>query len=238
MTRDAAASPESRIGQFLCQSGCLTEDQLRQALEEQAGRADDDAPTPVGEICARHGWCTVGDVATAVRAQQEAVFRDTTLGHLLVTHGHLTLAQLDEALAEHAERRAPLGETLIAKGLCTREQVEAAIALQTLRRNSAIRHLTACAFNTFNVVEIIVNQELDAIRREEDACPCDECRANALAIALNSLPTRYVSDHRLLALYVERFRAESLDLIRERIRVAVQRVQANPKGAFHAPRPA
>lgn len=234
MTQKVATTPESRIGQLLVHSGCVTEEQLGEALDEQAARSALDGPAPLGEICARRGWCSMGDVATAVRTQQEAVFRDTTLGHLLVSHGHLSLEHLDQALATQEELHASLGEILIAKGFCSPGQVQSAIELQTQRRNSAIRHLTAYAFNTFNVTEILVNQELDAIRRDEGACPCDECRANALAIALNSLPTRYVSDHRLLLLYVDRFRAESLDLIRQRIRVAVQRVAASPKAAHGA----
>lgn len=234
MPHKVATMPESRIGQLLVHSGCVTEEQLDEALDEQAARSALDGPTPLGEICARRGWCSMGDVATAVRAQQEAVFRDTTLGHLLVSHGHLTLAQLDEALAAQGELGAALGEIVIAKGFCSVPQIQSAVELQTQRRNSAVRHLTAYAFNTFNVTEILVNQELDAIRREERACPCDECRANALAIALNSLPARYVSDHRLLLLYVDRFRAESLDLIRDRIRVAVQRVAASPKSSHGA----
>ena len=233
MPRDAATSPDDRIGHFLCQGGCLSEAQLDEALAEQARLADGGAAPPVGEICAQRGWCTTGDVAAAVRQQQEAVFRDTTLGHLLVAAGHLSLEQLDEALAAQAELRAPLGELLIASGACAPDQILAAVSLQARRRNAAIRHLTASAFSTFNVTEIVVNQELDAIRREEGACPCDECRANALALALNSLPPRYVSDQRLLRLYVERFRAESLDVIRQRIRVAVQRVQDRPKGQRH-----
>jgi len=231
------ADQATRIGQLLCQGGWLTQDQLDQALEEQADRQALGTSSPLGEICARHGWCTMGDVAAAVRQQQDAAFRDTTLGHLLVTQDQLTLVQLDEALAAQEEVHAPLGQVLVAKGFCTPEQVQAAIALQTRRRNSALRHLTAAAFNTFNVTEIIVNQELDEIRRDEGACSCDECRANALALALNSLPPRYVSDHRLLLLFVDRFRAESLDLIRDRIRVAVQRVREHPNHTRYAQPP-
>ena len=228
-----AADPAAPIGQFLCESASLTAEQLAEALAEQASLADQGATVPLGEICARRGWCSAGDVAAALQAQQDAVFRDTTLGHLLVARGDLSLAQLDEALAAQAELRLPLGEILVAMGACTPEQVQAAIGLQALRRTAAVRNLTACAFGVFNVTEILVNQELDAIRREEGACPCDECRANALALALDSLPARYVSDQHALMRYAERFRAESIDLIRERIRLAVRRVADRPKSAHH-----
>jgi len=225
---------ELLLGQVLRQRGYLTESQLAQALDEQTQHAASEAPPAFGEICTRHGWCTMHDVADAIVHQQEAIFEDTTLGHLLVSQGILTLGQLEDALAEQQKLGTRLGEILVSKAFCSREQVDAAITLQAGRRNSALRHLTAFAFNTFNVVEIIVNQELDEVIRAEGGCTCDECRANALALALNSLPPRYVSDHRLLMLFVERFRAESLDLIRERIRVAVRRVKERPKST-HRP---
>jgi len=229
-----SADTELLLGQLLRQRGCLTEGQLAQALDEQTQQAASEAPPALGEICARHGWCTMHDVADTLVHQQEAVFQDTTLGHLLVSGGRLTLGQLEDALGAQRKLGTRLGEILISKAYCSREEVDAAIDLQAGRRNSALRHLTAFAFHTFNVVEIIVNQELDEILREEAGCTCDECRANALALALNSLPPRYVSDHRLLMLFVERFRAESLDLIRERIRVAVRRVKEHPKSTHRA----
>ena len=222
---------EARIGQLLCSRGCLTEEQLQEALAEQEAQAAEAPATPLGEICSDHGWCTMGDVAAVVLQQRKAVFRDTTLGHLLVTLGHLSLQQLEDALIEQEEFHTPLGEILVAKGFCGPEHIRAAMATQVRRRNSSLRHLTAFAFNTFNVTEIIVNQELDEILRDEGTCTCDECRANTLAIALNSIPPHYVSDHRLLMLYVERFRSESLDQIRDRIRVAAQHVRAHPKAA-------
>jgi len=234
MSDHTSTCDQERIGQLLCSHGCLTEDQLQEALDEQNSEPVGTPAPPLGEICTEHGWCTMGDVASAIRQQHDTVFRDTTLGHLLVAQGRLTLQQLEEALLDQEEFHTPLGEILIAKGFCGPEHVRAAATTQARRRNSSLHHLTAFAFNTFNVTEIIVNQELDEILRDEGTCTCDECRANTLAIALNSIPPHYVSDHRLLLLYVERFRAESLDQIRQRIRVAAQHVREHPKGACAA----
>ena len=227
--RPTQPDDENRIGEVLRRSGLLTDEQLEEALREQGAAARPGHQSPVGHICAQHGWCTMADLAAAVRQQHEAVFRGTTLGHLLVDQGCLTLEQLEAALDAQAELRAPLGEILINKGFCSRERVLAAVDLQNQRRNASLRHLTAAAFDTFNVTEIVVNQELDAILRQEGVCTCDECRANALAIALNSLPPRYVSDPRLLRLFVERFRVESLELIRQRIALACRQVKTHPK---------
>jgi len=221
-----------RIGQILINKGALSEDQLRQALDEQ--QSLESAP-PLGEICSRHGWCSSSQVAEALREQHQAIFSETTLGHILLSEGHITLGQLQEALDLQLEVNAPLGQTLVAMGACTPEIIEAAIERQRQTRSFSLRNLTAAAFGAFNITEIIVNQELDSVIREEGACGCDECRANTLAIALNTLPPRYVTDRRLLALFVERFRAESLDLIRQRVRLAARRVQSRPKSSHHRP---
>jgi len=222
-----------RIGELLRRSGCLTDEQLQEALAEQRGHAPTDPAAPVGEICASHGWCTSADVAAALHEQHAAIFRDTTLGHLLLAQGRLTLRQLEAALDAQAELNAPLGQVLVSEGFCSPEDVHGAVDLQQQRRNSSLCNFAASRFHTWNVIEIVVNQELDDVLREEEACGCDECRANALALALNSLPPRYVSDQRQLLLFVERFRAESLELIRERTRLAVRRVQERPKSVQH-----
>lgn len=222
-----------RIGQILRNKGALTDRQLRQALAQQHATGGPAPPPRLGEICSDRGWCSSAQVADALRQQHEAIFADTTLGHILLTQNHVTLGQLQDALDLQVEVNAPLGQTLVAMGACTQEVVKAAIERQQQRRSSSLRNLNAASFGAYSITEILVNQELDLLIREEDACACDECRANALAIALNTLPPRYVTDRRLLALFVDRFRAESLDLIRQRTRLAVRRVHNRPKSSHH-----
>ncbi|MFP4057362.1 MAG: PduL/EutD family phosphate acyltransferase [Candidatus Brocadiia bacterium] len=221
--------PPSPIGTILRENGAITDAQLDQALDQQARMPQ--ARLRLGEVCVLHGWCGLHDVARALLQQHEALFRATTLGHLLLDQGHIALPQLEGALAAQDDVGAPLGEVLVQRGACTEEQVEAARELQARRRTAAVRRLAAADFGAINVTEIIVNQELDAILGEEGACTCDACRADALALALNSIPSRYVSDQRLLLLFIERFRAESLDLIRQRTRLAVRRVKQHPHAA-------
>ncbi len=229
----SAREHHKRIGQILVKKGALTDQQLREALDEQQAAQGPAGPARLGEICSSRGWCSSSQVAEALREQHEAIFTDTTLGHILLAEGHITLGQLQEALDLQVEVNAPLGETLVAMGACTPDVVEAAIERQQQSRSSSLRNLSAASFGAYNITEIIVNQELDSVIREEGACGCDECRANTLALALNTLPPRYVTDRRLLALFVDRFRAESLDLIRQRIRLAARRVHSRPKSSHH-----
>jgi competence protein ComFB len=44
-----------------------------------------------------------------------------------------------------------------------------------------------------NVTQDIVFQKLDEMRKQnKDICPCEKCRLDIAAIALNNLPPRYV----------------------------------------------
>ncbi len=59
------------------------------------------------------------------------------LGEILVESGHLTLAQLEEALAVQAregEIRRRLGQILVSRGHCTMAQVQVALAKQRALR--------------------------------------------------------------------------------------------------------
>ena len=171
--------------------------------------------------------------AEALQARHEAIFRGTTLGHLLVGAGHLGVAQLAEALELQADLGAPLGEILVARGLCRRDDVEAAAAFQEHSREASLRDLATALPDVPNATEVLVRQELDGVLLEEGACACRECRARVLSLALNSLPPRYVSDPQLLALLVERYRAESLGLVRERLRMAARRVMQQATSHGH-----
>lgn len=43
-----------------------------------------------------------------------------------------------------------------------------------------------------NVMERVVEERLDEILESYDCCKCERCRADIMAVALNSLPPRYV----------------------------------------------
>lgn len=52
----------------------------------------------------------------------------------------------------------------------------------------ADRHL-----NVFNVVEIIANEKVADIMVRMEMCTCSKCACDVMALALNALPTKYVT---------------------------------------------
>jgi competence protein ComFB len=48
-------------------------------------------------------------------------------------------------------------------------------------------------FILINIVEDLVKSTVDHAMKEIDMCQCKKCHLNACAIALNSLPTKYVT---------------------------------------------
>lgn len=53
--------------------------------------------------------------------------------------------------------------------------------------------LINCRHNVVNVTEIIAEAKVGEVIAMMDACACPKCVYDILAIALNSLPTRYVT---------------------------------------------
>jgi competence protein ComFB len=53
--------------------------------------------------------------------------------------------------------------------------------------------LIDCRRNVVNVTEIIAEAKIGEVISMMEACSCSKCVADILAIALNSLPTRYVT---------------------------------------------
>lgn len=49
--------------------------------------------------------------------------------------------------------------------------------------------------SVFNVVEIIANEKVADMMDRMEMCTCSKCACDVLAIALNSLPTNYVTSH-------------------------------------------
>lgn len=46
-----------------------------------------------------------------------------------------------------------------------------------------------------NIMENIVKDRLDEMLHSEDCCKCERCVEDMTALALNKLPSRYVSTH-------------------------------------------
>jgi competence protein ComFB len=47
--------------------------------------------------------------------------------------------------------------------------------------------------HVYNVVEIIANETISDVMERMDMCTCSKCTGDVLALALNSLPTKYVT---------------------------------------------
>jgi propanediol utilization protein len=98
-----------------------------------------------------------------------------------------------------------------------------------MRRLSAIRRPLSSIFDPVNVMELLVEESIDELIHQLESCDCDQCRANILAISLNGLAPRYVSDMQMLIGQIGLFREEYGELISERICTAVEQVKNYPK---------
>jgi len=221
---------DARIGNLLLEMGSITEDHLAQALREQERREHLGVWSTIGEICVEENWCRMRDIAIAMKEQEEEVFRSSSLGQLLTEFGFVRSEELDRALEVHTDFSTPIGETLVELGICSEEQIRMATQLQTFKRHGAIRRTVISRYHPFNLMEVVVNYEIDDVIAEGGGCFCWECRANVFALAMNGLPTRYVTDERLILTFIERCRAECADLVRLRLEDAVDKVKERPKG--------
>lgn len=75
----------------------------------------------------------------------------------------------------------------------TNETVNTAEAKSDQDKESAHSALFDQHNNVVNVAEVIANEKIDEIMKRMDVCSCSRCKADVLALALNSLPTKYVT---------------------------------------------
>jgi competence protein ComFB len=207
----------------------LTEQHLNEALTLQKELLEQGVRRTLGEICVEQGWCEMRHIAEAMRIQQEHMFNATALGQVLIDIGALSLEQLEEVLEKHENAALPLATFLVERGYCTEQQLHTALEIQQVRRTISARQQTVSLYDPFNVMELLVNELLDAVIAELQGCTCELCRANAFALTLNSLPTRYISDHGRLLIVAQGTRDEYGGLIRRKVTQAVDQVKKNPR---------
>jgi hypothetical protein len=153
------------IGQIALERGWLTQDQLRQCLDLQAGQPN---PKSVGallvelrflteaqitQLCDEQKRRLAEEMATAPASKDELAF-----GRLLVKGGHATEAQVNEALRAQqdlAERnvRKRLGELLVETGRVTPDVVRSVLKQQ----GKALMSCTFCGRH-MNVVLAIADR--------------------------------------------------------------------------------
>lgn len=229
--KEKRGNEDVRIGRLLVEIGYLTDDQLNQALEEQRHREKLGIQSTIGEICVEHDWCSMREVAIAMKEQEEEIFRLSSLGQILLELGFVRPEELGWALEMHTDLSAPIGETLVELEICTEEQVRMALELQILHRNGVIRRSLTSRYHPYNVMELVVNYEIDDVIAEHGGCFCCECRANTFALTMNALPPRYVTDERLVLTFIERYRTEYVDLARHTLEGSVEKIKERPKGS-------
>jgi hypothetical protein len=135
--------PWRQLGELLVAEELLTEDELEQALAEQAssGRL-------LGQILVNNGYLSAfslarvlseqhgvrlqarADEALVEPAQAEAAREWRPLGKVLVELGFVTESQLDRALAVQREEHGRLGEILVSRGLLSGSELAQALAEQ------------------------------------------------------------------------------------------------------------
>ena len=221
--------PRGKLGEYLASHENLNQEVLADALETQEMYRKHAIPSRIGEVLVDSGACTVGAVAKALHLQRDQQVRRNSIGQVLLELGYITEFQLEEALETHLEVFAPLGEVLLSQGICSEEQLAEAIHIQQLRRISAVRLPLSSKFDPMNVMELLVEESIDHIMQEQGACSCDRCRSNVIAMALNGLAPRYVSDMQNLLRDLGQYREEYEELVQLKIKNAAARVRKYPK---------
>lgn len=125
------------IGQIALNLRMITQEQLQQCLDLQAGQA---SPRPIGALLVQNGFLTEEQLAAAIgeqrrRLESPAPHGEISFGRLLVQGGHATQERVNEALRAQqdlADRniRKRLGEILVESGHLRFEVVPAILKVQ------------------------------------------------------------------------------------------------------------
>jgi putative phosphotransacetylase len=218
-----------RIGKILMHEGVISQQELEDGISTQETNVARKIPYTLGEVLVKKGFCTMKDINFAMLKQKDEVFKQTGLGRVLVDNGFIAEDELEDGLTAQLELCAPLGEILIDRGYCTEAEVRLGLHIQLFQRNAAAKRIVISAYNPFNVMELIISEEIDSIIAERKGCFCTQCRSNVFAIALNTLPSKYVTDYRFIVPFTEEFKQDVVDLVRAKIAQGVQKVKKNPK---------
>lgn len=132
-----AAGVRQMLGALLVRSGTLSAEQLERTLAEQRERGG-----KLGEICVRLGFLDERQLSglLAFQKQQELEKRPNPLrlGELLVTAGHISRDQLQDALGKQTSTGKKLGEVLVEEGYAQPAQVHHGLRLQHLLMTSVL----------------------------------------------------------------------------------------------------
>ncbi len=134
-----------RLGDLLVEAGLVKPEQLKAALEEQAGTTP--AHQTIGEILSAKASITPRQLEEALRVQQEREGK-LPLGAILVEMGVVRPEDVEAALEEQRQPRRPrLGEILVSRGYTSAKSIAQAVrtqeALEAAMRTGATAAITS-----------------------------------------------------------------------------------------------
>ena len=220
---------ENYIGTILIQQDALTEEKLKVGLQMQESHKKLSVFRRIGEELVDNSFCKPGQVNEALQTKKNKLYENTTLGKILIEMGIITDEELEKTLTLHMDFLAPLGEILIDKGLCTQNDINKALKTQELIRSTMLRTLARSYFDPLNIMEVLVNSKVDELIRQYEGCDCIQCRADVVALSLNKLPIRYISNITSFLQQFERYQEEYSSQIQKTIVESICYVKEHPK---------
>ena len=217
------------IGKLLIERGALREEQVGKLLTIQERDLRIGVRSKLGELAVRSGWANAERVTDALSQQAAAIIENGGLGDVLVALDALDEEGLTIAKKLEKEKSLPIEEVLVDGGCCTQEQVRMGTQLLNLRKNAAARNRTSSTFSPYNIMELLVHEQINDVLRSDGKCTCSQCWSNLGALALNELPPRYVSEHGRIIDFLPRFRSEYEKIVQRKLQDALTRVRVNPK---------
>ena len=224
-----AANKNDKLGELLTAEEWISIQDLEKALQIQKEHRDVSMPSRLGEVLVSSEVCSVDIVAKALHKQRDKNLKGNSLGQVLIQLGHVTKEQLETAMAAHLDVMAPLGEILLDQEICNSAEIKQALDIQHKRRLEAMRRPLSSSFDPLNVMEILAGEMVDEVIHSCGGCRCVSCRASILAICLNGLAPRYVSNMEVLINQIDQYRADFGEMVRDRLLQASERVRAHPK---------
>jgi len=222
-------SINQRLGDILTTQELSTQSEINKGLKKKKSDEKLHVYNRLGETLVNMGICEPGNIMKALRKQKIELMENTSIGRVLLDMGIITEEQLIEALETPKSTSVPLGEVLVEKGFCSNEELDTALKRQAELRVHYFRLPEESGFEPVNIIKILVNEWIDDLINEKGGCPCDQCRADVMALTLNKLPPRYVNNIRSLIDQIDSYRDEYKFLVREKILESIEHVNQNPK---------
>lgn len=120
---DRSAARTARLGDLLIRDGLITEAQLEAALRLQAASQ---SYVPIGHVLVAHNFISLETLTTTLRRHQKSA----RLGEVLLKAGHITAAQLEEALEHQRGTSLRLGQMLVRLGWLRETTMRQALCAQ------------------------------------------------------------------------------------------------------------